>query len=105
MTERIVTKEMACNEAGTHDPFDDSNDYTCRACGSSSNAPTNAWKCGDCGNVVERYRGEGDVRCNCGANYNASGQRLRDDYRGNPSMWDDEIGDMEGYEMQHAGDW
>jgi hypothetical protein len=55
--------------------------------------------------VVERYRGEGDVRCNCGANYNASGQRLRDDYRGNPSMWDDEIGDMEGYEMQHAGDW
>jgi hypothetical protein len=31
---------------------------------------------------------------------NASGQRLRDDWRGNPSVYDDEIGDMEGFEIQ-----
>lgn len=41
--------------------------------------PTNTWECGDCGDTVERYRGEGDVYCGCGALYNASGQRLRDD--------------------------
>jgi hypothetical protein len=27
---------------------------------------------------------------------------LRDDWRGNPSNYDDEIGDLEGYEQQHA---
>ena len=63
------------------------------------------WLC-DCGERVERYRGQYDVDCHeCGACYNASGQRLRDDWRGNPSTWDDEIGDLEGYEMQHSNDW
>lgn len=63
------------------------------------------WKCEKCGRDVRRYRGESDVDCdNCGASYNASGQRLRDDWRGNPSNYDDEIGDLEGYEIQHAGD-
>jgi len=55
----------------------------------------------DCGATVERYRGQGDVTCaNCGAQFNAFGQRLRDDWRGNPSSFDDEIGDLEGFELQ-----
>lgn len=63
------------------------------------------WDCESCGSEVRRYRGERDADCsNCGACYNAGGQRLRDDWRGNPSNYDDEIGDLEGYEMQHAGD-
>ena len=41
--------------------------------------PTNTWTCGDCGETVARYRGQGDVFCECGALYNAGGQRLRDD--------------------------
>lgn len=64
--------------------------------------PTNTWECGACGRTVERWRGEYDVSCECGAQYNASGQRLRDDWRGNASTWDDEVGDMDGYERQHA---
>lgn len=61
--------------------------------------------CVDCGAMVERYRGDGDVSCdNCGALYNAFGQRLRDDALGNPSMYDDEIDDLEGFERQHADD-
>lgn len=63
------------------------------------------WDCEKCGQEVRRYRGTSDVDCsNCGACYNAGGQRLRDDWRGNPSNYDDEIGDLEGYEMQHAND-
>jgi ribosomal protein S27E len=63
------------------------------------------WECDKCGDLIFRYRGQSDVDChNCGACYNASGQRLRDDWRGNPSVYDDNIGDMEGYEMQHAND-
>ncbi|AIS73855.1 hypothetical protein SEA_SEMPERFI_92 [Mycobacterium phage SemperFi] len=71
-----------------------------------------AWDCTatayrkECGAEVRRYRGESDVSCTeCGAWYNASGQRLRDDWRGNASNYDDEIGDLEGFEAQHAGDW
>lgn len=67
--------------------------------------PTNTWPCQDCGETVERYRGQSDVDCHkCGACYNAGGQRLRDDWRGNPSNYDDDISDLEGYEIQHA-DW
>lgn len=63
------------------------------------------WPCEQCGATVARYRGQGDVDCpRCGACYNAFGQRLRDDWRGNPSAWDDEIGDLDGFEIQHAGD-
>lgn len=59
------------------------------------------WDCEKCGAEIRRYRGQSDVDCdNCGACYNAGGQRLRDDWRGNPSAYDDEIGDMEGFEMQ-----
>ena len=68
------------------------------------NTPTNTWTCENCGLRVERYRGESDVRCSCGAEYNAFGNRLRDDWRGNPSNWDEDISDLDGFEMQHAGD-
>lgn len=60
--------------------------------------------CERCRAVVYRYRGDADVTCPCGASYNAFGQRLRDDWRGNPSNWDDDISDLDGYEIQHAGD-
>jgi hypothetical protein len=67
--------------------------------------PTNTFKCADCGQTCERYRGEYEVICNqCGATHNAGGQRLRDDWRGNPSNYDDDISDLEGFEIQHAGD-
>jgi hypothetical protein len=60
-----------------------------------------AWDCDECGNEVRRYRGQSDVDCNnCGACYNAGGQRLRDDWRGNESSYNDEVGDMEGFEAQ-----
>lgn len=59
--------------------------------------------CERCGDEVGRYRGgPGDMECaTCGAIYNAGGQRLRDDLysRPNPSEYDDEIGDLEGYEI------
>ena len=59
----------------------------------------------DCGGTVERWRGESDVTCSRGrCEFNAFGQRLRDDWRGNPSNYDDDISDLGGYEMQHA-DW
>lgn len=69
-----------------------------------SSTPTREWDCGHCGAKVRRYRGESDVTCVCGAEYNAFGQRLRDDWRGNPSNYDENIGDLEGFEIQHAGD-
>lgn len=64
--------------------------------------PDRYYRCQRCNR--ELVRGYGDVTCDCGAEYNSGGQRLRDDWRNNPSTYDDEIGDMEGYEMEHAGD-
>lgn len=64
-----------------------------------------AWDCEKCGTEVRRYRGVGDVDCpNCGACYNASGQRLRDDWRDNPSWKYGDCDDMTGLELQYAGD-
>ncbi len=63
------------------------------------------WKCNRCGATVERWPGMSDVDCEkCGAWYNAAGQQLRDDWMGNPSNYDDDISDLDGYEMQHADD-
>lgn len=63
-----------------------------------------SWEC-DCGATVYRYRGQSDVDCSrCGNCYNAFGQRLRNDWRENPSNYDDDISDLDGYEMQHS-DW
>ena len=60
------------------------------------------WLC-DCGEEVYRQRGESDVCCSdCGAWYNAGGQRLRDDWMNNPA-WkypESEISDLDGFEMQ-----
>lgn len=65
-----------------------------------------AWDCDKCGTEIRRYRGQGEQECHkCGACYNAGGQRLRDDWRGNQSNYDSELGDMEGYENQHANDY
>ncbi len=66
--------------------------------------PTATWPCQQCRRTVERWPGMYDVSCDCGAEYNAFGQRLRDNWRANPSNWDDDIGDLEGYEIAHAGD-
>lgn len=60
-----------------------------------------AWDC-DCGLEVRRYRGQSDVDCECGQCYNASGQRLRNDWRRNRSNYDDDVSDMEGYESAYA---
>lgn len=63
--------------------------------------PTWSKPCERCGTTIERFRGQGDVTCHhCGAEYNAGGQRLRDDWRGNPAWSNDEIDDLEGYELQ-----
>lgn len=58
-----------------------------------------------CGRTIEAWRGDSHVICSeCGASYNGFGQRLRDDWAGNRSNWDDDVSDMDGYEAQHAGD-
>lgn len=63
--------------------------------------PTWRKPCERCGATVERWRGQGDIDCrHCGASYNAGGQRLRDDWRGNPAWADDELDDVEGFERQ-----
>lgn len=60
------------------------------------------WDC-DCGGVVSRCRGQGDVTCgDCDQPYNAFGQRLRRDYRDNPSNYDENVSDLDGYEMEMA---
>lgn len=65
-----------------------------------------SWECARCKETVTRYRGQSDVDCdNCGACYNAGGQRLRDDWRGNASNYNDDISDLDGYEQQHANDY
>lgn len=62
--------------------------------------PTWSKQC-NCGEVVERWHGQGDVSCaRCGAEYNAGGQRLRDDWRGNPAWQFDDVDDLEGFERQ-----
>ena len=58
-----------------------------------------------CGETVELPSGWANQCGRCGTEYNGAGQRLRDDWRGNPSLYDDEVGDLEGFEQQHAGDW
>ena len=38
--------------------------------------------------------------CECGAWYNAGGQRLRDGWMDNPAWRDGEVDDLEGFERQ-----
>lgn len=64
--------------------------------------PTNTWTC-HCGNSMARYRGEAEQTCSrCGSWYNACGQRLRDDWQGNPAWSDDDLDDMTGFELQQT---
>jgi hypothetical protein len=95
----VLDMILACTEAGTHKA--DTDEFgACAECGEHGDGPTNTWKCQDCDTEVFRFRGEGDVSCDCGAQYNACGQRLRDDWRGNMSNYDDDMDDMEGFERQ-----
>lgn len=57
--------------------------------------------CDKCNRVAYTYRGQGDFTHECGAIYNAFGQRLRDDLytRPNRSEWDEDCDDMTGYEL------
>ena len=66
--------------------------------------PTWVKECESCGYDIERYRGQSGVTCGCGAQYNAAGQRLRDDWQGNRSNFDEDVSDMDGYEDQFEGD-
>lgn len=95
----VLDAIMACREAGTH-KAETTEFGACAACGEFGDGPTNTWPCEACGATVARFRGESDVSCDCGAQYNAGGQRLRDDWRGNMSNYDDDISDMDGFEMQ-----
>lgn len=54
--------------------------------------PTNVFPCKTCGTQLERYRGEGDIRCpNCGTEHNSFGQRLAP-----RSQWGEETGESYG---------
>jgi len=49
------------------------------------------WVCERCGHEVIRWPGQSDTDCfNCGACYNAGGQRLVDNWRDNESNWNSE---------------
>lgn len=60
--------------------------------------PTNWWHCGSCGTHLNRYRGMSDQSCQCGAEYNMAGQRLRADWRENTSWHDEDTDDLKGFE-------
>lgn len=63
-----------------------------------------SWTC-DCGETIERFRGQGDVTCsNCDQEYNAFGQRLRRGWSDNPSSYDEDISDLEGDELAGVRD-
>ena len=62
--------------------------------------PTAWWHCGRCGRHIERYWGQGDGVCLCGAQYNGWGQRLRDDWSPPPLGFEElELPDLEEYEL------
>ncbi len=91
---------MQCIDAGGHKAVI-TEFGACVGCGEFGDGPTWSKPCERCGDIVRRFRGEGDVSCpSCDAQYNAGGQRLRDDWRGNSSWYDDDIDDMEGFERQ-----
>lgn len=64
-----------------------------------ADAPTTWWHCERCKQHLNRYRGDGDQLCSCGAWYNAFGGRLRDDWTSNPSWRDASVDDLEGFEL------
>ena len=53
-----------------------------------------------CGATVERWRGESEVTCSfCNQEYNAFGQELISNWRGNASNYDEDVSDLDGYEV------
>ncbi len=61
------------------------------------------WPCGRCGTTV--HASSHDASCDrCDAQYNVYGQRLVDNWRSNRSLYDEDISDLDGMEMQMAGD-
>ncbi len=60
-------------------------------------------KC-DCSNrlFVTRHNAWSLDCRDCGREYNGSGQLLRSDWRDNESNYDDDVSDLDGYEMAHA---
>ena len=67
--------------------------------------PLRSFPCAECGEQMDVYRGQGDQMCPaCKTWHNVFGQALRDDWCGNPSLYNDDISDLEGYEIQHAGE-
>lgn len=69
---------------------------------SSDEGPTHEFSCKVCSKNLARWRGQESVTCTCGAEYTPSGQQIRSDWRSNPSYFDDDISDLEGFEIQHA---
>lgn len=65
----------------------------------AADGPTNWWHCQHCNRHLDRYRGMSDQQCTCGTWYNAGGQRLRTDWTDNPAWRNDDIDDLEGYEL------
>jgi len=63
---------------------------------------TRTIKCEQCSDTVYLH---GDTACDCGAWYNAFGQRLRDDWHRNRSNWDEDVSDMDGFEAMYANDY
>lgn len=62
------------------------------------------WNCDRCKATVSSFSGRDTTCPNCGAQYNGSGQRLRDNWADNPSVRNSDISDLDGHEIQHAGD-
>jgi len=68
-----------------------------------SGARGREWDCHNCGAPVSTSGGR-DTSCReCDAQYNGFGQRLRDNWRDNSSNYDEDMGDMEGYENSYGG--
>lgn len=61
-----------------------------------------SWSCQSCRGTVIADNSWTVTCLQCGAQYDGSGHRLRDDWADNPSVYDEEIGDMEGYEIEQA---
>lgn len=55
-----------------------------------------------CGAVIQRRRGQAQLHCaECDQEFNAFGQRLRRDWRANPSIDDEDLDDLTGDTLAH----
>ena len=66
----------------------------------TANSPTWSKPCSRCGHEIARWPGASTVSCaHCDAQYNASGQCLRDNWSTNTSNFDEDTSDLDGYEQ------